>query len=265
MRQAVLSVMLAATLPVSSMAAAAAYPAKTVAPKMAAPAKMPAVMAAYIGDMTGSVQVQLGGSDVWSLAKAQQQLPAGTQIKTMGDSSATIGLSDGTKLRIGPNATFKIEEISNSKVAVFIGLGKLEAWVTKFAKRTFQTRNPVAVASVRGTSYAMNVLSPTNVTVDLFQGSLAVTDNFGRTTAVAEGQRVEANAATGCSAPAPVPAGVTMAPEPAVSIPAPTAAPAAAASAEAPADETETAPTTSNTTPTTSPSQETSTVSPSAP
>ena len=242
MRQVVLSVMLAATLPVSSMAAGAAVnPTGTKAPKMGAPAKMPAVMAAYIGDMTGSVQVQLGGSDVWSLARAQQQLPAGTQIKTMSDSSATIGLSDGTKLRVGPNATFKIEALSNSKVSVFIGLGKLEAWITKFAKRTFQTRNPVAVASVRGTAFSMNVLSPTNATVDLFQGSLAVTDNFGRTTAVAEGQRMEANAATGGSAPAPVPAGVTMAAEPVISIPAPAAAAAPAAS-DAPADETEAAP-----------------------
>ena len=141
-------------------------------------------MVAYVGLVSGSVQVQLGGSDIWSMAKLGQALPGGTQVKTEAGGSCTVAFSDGSKVRIGPKASFKLEEAAPSKVAVFIGLGKLEAWVKKLANRTFQARNPVSVAAVRGTVFAMDVLSPTSVTLDCFEGSLAVQDNFGNTLAV---------------------------------------------------------------------------------
>lgn len=278
MRNAFLSAVISIALP-ASVFAAAAMPASTPAAPAAAskaaakPAKF--VMAAFVATIEGSVQVQLGGSDIWALAKADQQLAAGSQIKTQAASSVIIGFNDGSKVRVGPNATFKIEEVSNSKIALFIGLGKLESWVAKMAKRTFQARNPVSVASVRGTVFAMDVVSPTNVSMTCFSGGLAVTDNFGRTTPLGAGQAMQADAAKGGSAPEAVPAGTEAPAEPPVTVPEamagtpPAGGETAATTTEAAADEApaeETASTPEPAPVTTNPAQETTTtVSPSAP
>lgn len=238
MRNIFLSAVISLALP-ASVFAAAAMPATTPANTPgASAAKAPAkpakfVMTAFISTIEGSAQVQLGGSDIWALAKAEQELAAGSQIKTQAGSAVIIGFTDGSKVRVGPNATFKIEEVSNSKIAIFIGLGKLESWVAKMAKRTFQARNPVAVASVRGTCFAMDVISPTNVGMTCFSGGLAVTDNFGHSTPLGAGQVMQADAATGSSAPQAAPAGTTAPVEPVVVIP----AAIAAVSAPAPAAE----------------------------
>ncbi|MFA6003352.1 MAG: FecR domain-containing protein [Elusimicrobiota bacterium] len=162
-------------------------------------------MAAYIGGVEGNVQVEIGGSDIWNMAKEKMSLPSGSQIKTMGKGACSIVFTDGTIVRVSKNALFKVETVSPSKVAVFIGLGKLESWVKKNAARTFTARNPVSVASVRGTVFAMDVISPTNVTVDLFEGSLSVSDNFGHTAALAEGQRLQATSGGVTAPPAPIP------------------------------------------------------------
>lgn len=185
----------------------------------AEPAEAPKAVAGFIAETSGSVQIQLGGSDIWMLAKPGQRLTPGSQVKTQAGSSCVIGFTEGSKLRIGPNANFKLEETTSSKIAVFLGLGKLDAWISKMAKRSFQARNPVAVASVRGTILGMNVLSPTNATTDCYEGSLAVTDNFGRTTALGEGSRMETSAATGSSAPAPLPPNTQKPAEPKVDVP----------------------------------------------
>ena len=185
----------------------------------AAAPEAPKAVAGFISETSGSVQVQIGGSDVWMLAKPGQRLTPGSQVKTQAGSSCVIGFTEGSKLRVGPNASFKLEEATPSKIAVFIGLGKLEAWVTKMAKRSFQARNPVAVASVRGSIIAMNVLSQTNATTDCHGGSWSVTDNFGRTTPLSEGQRLETSAAAGSSAPAPMPKTEAKPVEPKVEVP----------------------------------------------
>lgn len=186
-----------------------------------APAKARKItkMAGYIGIVKSPAMVLLDGVEPWVKAKVGQQLTPGTQIKTKSGGSVTIAFTDGSKIRLGPNANFKLETVKRSKISMYIGLGKLEGWVKKLARRTFQIRNPVAVASVRGTVLATNVISPTQATFDCFSGSLGVTDNFGRTQSLSAGQRMSSNAQTGSSAPTKLPPNVKAPAEPPVNIP----------------------------------------------
>lgn len=283
MIRSILSLLLLAA-PAASLLAAGAAPAPISralrqarqTPGAAAPAR--ASMASYIGIVEGRAEVLLDGVEPWLPAAVGQKLSNGTQVRTKGKSSVTIAFTDGSKVRLGPNANFKLEEAAPSKVSIYIGLGKLEAWVSKFAGRTFQTRNPVAVASVRGTVFAMNVFSPTQVTTDLFSGSLNVTDNFGRTVPMAEGQRVEADAVGGAAPPAALPPSARAPVEPVVTLPQLAAQPAQAevadkaaaepAKEETPAEEVTAEETTTpenNNTSNTNPLQDSSTVSPSSP
>jgi len=184
-------------------------------------ADAPATLYSYLGTIEGSVEVQKPGSDVWTLGKLGESLPGGTQIKTQTGAACTVAFTDGTKLRIGPNATFKIEEVSVSKVSVFIGLGKLEAWVKKLAAgRTFQARNPVAVAAVRGHRVRHDRTEPHQRHHGLLRGlPVGLWTTSATPPAVAQGQHMEANATTGASAPAPIPPAAAKPPvEPTVTV-----------------------------------------------
>ncbi|MBI5622799.1 MAG: FecR domain-containing protein [Elusimicrobia bacterium] len=261
MRRSVIAAVLVLAMSAGTQAAFAAV----VAPAPAAKAQAPApgakagqlkVMAAYIGDLQGKAKVLVDGIEPWIDAKNAIRLTPGTQIKTEAGSSLTVVFTDGSKIKLGPNATFKLEEVSMSKVAVYVGLGKLDAWVNKLKSRLFQARNPVAVASVRGTIFTMNVISPTQVMMSCFQGGLSVADNFGRTQSVEAGQQLAASSTAGAAEPpaalppeaaAPPPEPVITAPEVLAAIVSVTqpgateAAPAPAPTAEeVPAETTET-------------------------
>ncbi|MBI4676065.1 MAG: FecR domain-containing protein [Elusimicrobia bacterium] len=222
-------------------AAAPAAPAPGVkAPPPAAvkPGQIKA-MAAYIGDLQGEAKILLDGVEPWIDAKPAQKLTAGTRVKTEAGGSLTVVFTDGSKVKLGPNATFKIEEITMSKVAVYIGLGKLDAWVGKLKGRLFQARNPVAVASVRGTIFSMDVVSPTQAMMQCFQGALSVADNFGRTQAVEAGQQLAATSVAGTAEPpTALPPDAAPPVEPVITLPEVLAVLAAAAMAPAPAPTT---------------------------
>ena len=277
MRRSFAAAMVGLFMTVSASAQTGDAPMPAAVPGAAAPgaAKAPFQMMAFIGALEGQAEVLLDGVEPWQPAKLSQRLTAGTQVRTKAASSVTLGFTDGSKVRVGPNANFKLEEVQNSKISVYIGMGKLESWVKKWAKRTFQARNPVAVASVRGTVFAMNVNSPTDVVVDLFSGGLAVTDNFGRTTPMVEGQRMSADASGGGTPPVNLPPDVTAPAEPPTNVPelatagtgtTPLGEGDATTTEEAPAEEVPAEETTTTPTSTSgSVTQETSTLSPTTP
>lgn len=272
MRRVLLSAALSFALPAAGFAASGAMPATTPMPaKGAAAPAAKFAMVAFIGAMTGSAQVQIPGSDVWMMAKVGQQIPGGAQIKSGPDSTVTVGFTDGSKISLGANAVFKVEEVSNGKIALFIGLGRLDAWVAKLKGRAFQVRNPVSVASVRGTSFSSIVYQgPSGFRAETFcfTGALAVADSFGRVQAVGAGQTVAADPVKGAAEPTLTPPSVVVPVEPVVEVPAALAAVAAPETvpAETPAEvAAEEAPAPTEPAVINNPLQETTTASPSAP
>lgn len=295
MRRVLLSTALSLALPAAGFAASGAMPATTPMPaKGAAAPAAKWVMAAFVGNMTGSAQLQTSGTDVWMMAKVGQQIPAGSVIKTGPESTMVLGFTDGSKVSLGANAIFKMEEVSSSKLSMFVLVGKLDAWVAKMKKRTFTVRNPVSVASVRGTVLSVDVAWPVNIAVPSISassdfaaaarvaapsiqvqtvchtGAVAVADSLGGVVELGAGMQAVGDGKTGNSAP--VKATVAAPVEPTVVVPAtlaaapPASAPAATTEApsEVPAETTtETAP--KEPAPVNNPLQETTTASPSAP
>lgn len=171
-------------------------------------------MSVLVAIVEGTALIQSPGTQDWRYAVAGQAVPEGSLVRTKGDGRLTLMFTDGTKLRLGPNASFKLEEVKPNKIGVYIGLGRLESWVKKLTARKFTARNPVAVASVRGTDFVMDVLSMTEVIMDLHSGFMDVTDSLGVLTAMVEGQRIEA-AVTGAGPLMAMPPGFAMALPPA--------------------------------------------------
>lgn len=193
-----------------------ANPAAAPAAAPAAPAAEPAKprMAAIIANVEGKAEIRKAGGTEWTLAKEGQELLPGSIARTNKKGKLTILLNDGSKLRLGPNAVFKLEAAEPSKIAAFIGKGRLESWVAKLTGRNFQIRTPVSVASVRGSFIATDVFIPipiealidiinlpdfsftpsftSGITVDFVctQGNMDVTNNTGNVVNVAAGQAV---------------------------------------------------------------------------
>lgn len=158
---------------------------------------------AYVAISEGKVAVLLGGETQWRPAQPGQRLTPGTQVRTFEGSSVTLAMSDGSKIRLGAMANFKLEEVSPRAITGNLLLGKLEAWVSKYKRRKFTMRNPVAVASVRGTVFNMNVFSIARVEFNLFTGVLSITDIFGRTVNLTPGLALGATSTGGSGTPEP--------------------------------------------------------------
>lgn len=190
----------------SPLFAAGAMPQTQVVPPSSRAAAAPApAAAATIAEISGEPEVLLDGVEPWMKASAGMQLTPGSKIRT-GAGSATLLFFDGSKVRISEHADFTLEGAESSSIALFLGMGKLQAWVAKLRSRTFKTRTPTAVASVRGTKYDLST-DGKNTTINLYQGSLAVNNNFGQSTLLSAGQSIQ----TGVSAPAPGKTGTTPA------------------------------------------------------
>lgn len=124
----------------------------------------------------GTVEVMKKGSADWAAVKAPFMLDAGDQVRTGRKSKAEIYMKYGSKVRLEPDTTFEINRISHEENSVAVTKGKLQAWIRKFAGRTFTVRTPAAVCAVRGTVFGVEVAESGGVTWDLFNGSIQVSD-----------------------------------------------------------------------------------------
>lgn len=154
-----------------------------------------AAYAASISEAVGSVQIRKAGSQSWgSVTGAGHVLGPGDEIKTGRGSRTVLQFDDGSKVEIGPNGSFQLEEARPDSAAMKFNLGFMKAWVSKALARRFQVRTPTAVCSVRGTEFGVNVADGGNTAVNVFSGLVGVGDMKGNEVLLAEGQSVSVTA-----------------------------------------------------------------------
>lgn len=111
---------------------------------------------ATITFVKGKVEVQNGSS--WSAVTVGQELPEASVVST-GFNSEVRFQYNGTVMALGPLTRVTLEKMANTEtkeiVNVFLNTGAVRTKVTHPTnKRVSQTvRNPISVASVRGTDY----------------------------------------------------------------------------------------------------------------
>ncbi|MBI4425320.1 MAG: FecR domain-containing protein [Elusimicrobia bacterium] len=184
------------------------------------------VPVASVGALEGSAQYQAQGAGAWSALTQGQKLGSKDAVKTAAGAKVTLAFSDGSKLQIGGNAVFAIDDLQSKKMGVSLTIGLLDAWVAKLKGRRFTIRTPTAVASVRGTQLQVNVDAAGHTDVFCFSGGLDVAPpTGGQAVFVEAGKTVKADAGGTVTPPVVTPPTVVAPPEPIVSIPAPEAAP----------------------------------------
>lgn len=182
------------------------------------PLPTPAASVALVG---GSVQVQAAAGGAWTNAVLGQPLNAGDKVKTGANGKAVVAFSDGSKIQLDANSNFSLTELQPARFGVRLDVGTLNAWVAKLRGRRFEARSPTAVAAVRGTEFDFKVEIDGKTTVNLFGGSLNLSNNAGRGVNLTPGKQATVEVKGEVSEPTPIPADVKQVAEPKVDIPEP--------------------------------------------
>ncbi len=166
---------------------------------------VPAAAAPKITAYQGIVQVRAAGTSGWALIReAATPLAPGDTVRTGTRASATLTFDDRSRIELGANGSFTLEDAVPAKSGIHLLLGTIRVKVEKFAARKFTVRTPVAVCSVRGTEFQVDVQAGGRTTVDLYQGLLAVEDPRGQQILLQPNQRIEVDAG-GMSQPGLIP------------------------------------------------------------
>jgi hypothetical protein len=129
----------------------------------------------------GDVSVSIGGAEP-SRVKRNQEIAAGSVVKTGEGARAELTFPDGSVVRVGPGSELKVEGAAydgkTKEVKVEATLVAGEAWA-KVAKLVgddpqFQVKTNNAVAGVRGTVFRVNVDRDEATVVKVYNGAVAV-------------------------------------------------------------------------------------------
>lgn len=111
---------------------------------------------ATVVSVTGKVEVNR--KDQWVALNANSKISEGEVISTGFNSEALIRYN-GSVMRLGPLTRITLEKLATSEkkddVSVYVSTGAVRSTVkhTENKRVTYTVRNPVAVASVRGTDF----------------------------------------------------------------------------------------------------------------
>ena len=152
---------------------------------------------AKISSVKGSAEIKAVKSDTWYSVQTGLGVKTGQAIKTKARSRVKVELSDGSKIEINPNSTVNLDNLSPKTPSFKLAVGRLKAWITRNHDRTkFEIRTPVAVCSVRGTEFTVDVAPDGKTEVEVMEGLLGVRkiDGTGEEVPVGAGQRLDITA-----------------------------------------------------------------------
>lgn len=147
--------------------------------------------AVSISAISGTARVRRPNTASWNEVPVNYVLSPGDEVKTDRSSRVTITFDDASRIELGPNSSYMLEEAQAASSRMTLNFGKLKAWVTKASSRRFAVRTPTAVCSVRGTEFGVDVGQDGRTAVELFTGQLGVADNKGNEVLLNPGERVD--------------------------------------------------------------------------
>lgn len=148
---------------------------------------------AKITAVSGSADVKSAQTDSWYAAKSGINVKSGQIIKTKARSRVKVSLADGSRIEVLPNSQIDLQEVKPSAPSFKMMIGKLKAWVSKNRTREkFEVRTPVAVCSVRGTEFSIEVDEKGSTDIEVYKGLVGVrkADDTGEEIPVGAGEKL---------------------------------------------------------------------------
>lgn len=130
--------------------------------------------AARITRIEGKPEVLSSISAQWHLISKSTTLNEKDRIRCGTGSRLEILLASGHRIKMWPKSEISIEKINAQESKINLMLGRLRSWVKKLkAKEKFEVKTPVAVCSVRGTDFTVEVGQDNQTTVQVYEGTVA--------------------------------------------------------------------------------------------
>lgn len=136
--------------------------------------------AAFAGEakiiaLRGSASVKDADADKWSSAVNGSKIITGQKIKTKARSRITLKLDDGSRMEVYPNSHVDLRNLNAKTPVLKVIAGRIRAWVSKNVSREkFEVHTPVAVCSVRGTDFTVDVAESGSMSLDVSEGLVGV-------------------------------------------------------------------------------------------
>lgn len=146
---------------------------------------------ATITSVSGSATVKAAETSLWYSARTGAAVKSGQKVKTMPRSRVRIDLPDGSRVEVNANSQVDLSSLKSKNPTFALSMGKLKAWVSKNAKRaSFQVRTPIAVCSVRGTEFTVEVDKDGKTEIEVDKGLVGVrtVDGTGEEVPVGAGE-----------------------------------------------------------------------------
>jgi hypothetical protein len=179
------------------------------APLAAAPAEL--------RSLRGTVEIRKAGSAVWVAVSSGARVGDGDSLRTAENARAEMAMPQGHRLTLRQKTTLRMDSSDPKDTRFSLTVGRVRAFVAKLKKRDkFEMRTPVAVASVRGTVFEMDVREDFTSRLSVLEGDVGYKDLAGLAGefVVSGGQSVVADAG-GVGKPETVPPDVLLDQEPA--------------------------------------------------
>lgn len=122
--------------------------------------------AAVVRGIEGDVFIRTGTGDI--RIGSTFILRQGDEIRTGRDAHIELELSDGSRIRLGPDSSFKAEQLTG-EFSFSLAFGRLKAIVKKLAMRRFSVRTPSVAVAVRGTEFEV-LQSSTETVIEVYTG-----------------------------------------------------------------------------------------------
>ena len=120
----------------------------------------------------------------------------GDEIRTGKHSRVELMLIDGSRIRLGPESVFQVEELQQ-RLGFRLTVGKFRAWVRRSMSRRFRVRTPSVAVAVRGTEFAVSE-AVAGALVEVFRGEVeAVPVAGGETVLIRAGWRLHLSSGGG--------------------------------------------------------------------
>lgn len=152
------------------------------------PAQSAESVTAKITAVRGSVQAKASGG-AWHPAGANTLIAAGGSVRTVRQSRAELRFLNGSTLRLGPNAVFRLQERDQDPLQLVFG--KLWMKVTP-QPSPLRVRTPSAVAAVLGTELLVSAKADQSTHVTVLEGKVEVEGHLGDKVTLGPGQWVDA-------------------------------------------------------------------------
>ncbi|MFC1894218.1 FecR domain-containing protein, partial [Chloroflexota bacterium] len=131
--------------------------------------------------VTGSIEIQTVGSNIWEKGIDGVTLEAGTRVRTSPDSYALLTFFEGSTAELEPNTEVEIKQLEyveggQTKIVLKQWLGRTYSRVVKMVDpgSRYEIQTPSAYALVRGTAFLTKVDEMGSTLVEVTEGLVTV-------------------------------------------------------------------------------------------